>query len=54
MISDYRISLAPMEGIITYIFRRAYVTHYGSMDNYYTPFITSPVPSRREFNETDP
>lgn len=54
MISDYRISLAPMEGIITYIFRRAYVKHYGSMDNYYTPFITSPVPSRRESNETDP
>lgn len=51
---DYKISLAPMEGIITYIFRNAYVKHFGAMDYYYTPFITSPNLGRRELQEVDP
>lgn len=48
------ISLAPMEGIITYIFRNAYVKYYGAMDRYYTPFITSPKLGLRDFQEVDP
>lgn len=32
-------SLAPMEGITGYIYRRAYHTFFGNVDKYYTPFI---------------
>lgn len=31
--------LAPLEGITTYIFRRAYHNHFMSMDKYFTPFL---------------
>ena len=30
--------LAPLEGITTYIYRRAYHTHYRPMEKYFTPF----------------
>lgn len=31
--------LAPLEGITTYVYRRAYHTYYKSMDKYFTPFF---------------
>lgn len=31
--------LAPLEGITTYIYRRAYHAHYRAMDKYFTPFL---------------
>ena len=36
-----RISLAPMEGITNFIFRRVYLKHFGGVDMSYTPFITA-------------
>lgn len=32
--------LAPLEGITTYIYRRAYNRYFGNMDRYYIPFIS--------------
>ena len=31
--------LAPLEGITTYIYRRAYHQHFAPMDRYFTPFL---------------
>lgn len=31
--------LAPLEGITTYIYRRAYHAHFAPMDKYFTPFL---------------
>ena len=31
--------LAPLEGITTYIYRRAYHQHFAAMDKYFTPFL---------------
>ena len=40
--------LAPLEGITTYIYRRAYHAHYRAMDKYFTPFL---VPhTKKDFN----
>ena len=40
--------LAPLEGITTYIYRRAYHTHYRPMEKYFTPFL---VPhTKKDFN----
>ncbi|HOO79980.1 MAG TPA: tRNA-dihydrouridine synthase family protein [Lachnospiraceae bacterium] len=34
------LELAPMEGLTTYIFRRAYAHYYHAIDRYYTPFLS--------------
>lgn len=53
------LSLAPMEGITGYAFRRAHAEVFGALDHYYTPFI-SPLPkmgtpfSKRNSRELDP
>lgn len=53
------LSLAPMEGITGYTFRRAHAEVFGALDRYYTPFI-SPLPqvgaplSKRYLRELDP
>ena len=46
--------LAPMEGITTYSFRNAYHRHYGGVDKYFTPFISSRSLNARERNEILP
>ena len=33
--------MAPMEGITTYIYRRAHFHYFGEIDRYYTPFIST-------------
>ena len=54
-----QLSLAPMEGITGYAFRRAHAEIFGALDRYYTPFI-SPLPkvgtpfSKRNSRELDP
>lgn len=54
-----QLSLAPMEGITGYVFRRAHAEIFGALDRYYTPFI-SPLPkvgtpfSKRNSRELDP
>lgn len=53
------LSLAPMEGITGYAFRRAHAEVFGALDRYYTPFI-SPLPkvgtpfSKRNSHELNP
>lgn len=53
------LSLAPMEGITGYAFRRVHAEIFGALNRYYTPFI-SPLPkvgtpfSKRNSRELDP
>ena len=53
------LSLAPMEGITGYAFRRVHAEVFSALDRYYTPFI-SPLPkvgtpfSKRNSRELDP
>ena len=49
-----RIYLAPMEGITTYIFRRAIAKYYGGIDRYYTPFLTASHLKGRELRDVHP
>ena len=46
--------LAPIEGITTYNFRRAYHKYYGGMEKYFTPFIANRNLSSRERNDILP
>lgn len=49
--------LAPMEGVTTYIFRRAYHNTFQSMDKYFTPFIvphTQKMMTEKEWAELNP
>lgn len=49
--------LAPMEGVTTYIFRRAYHNTFRSMDKYFTPFIvphTQKKMAQKEWVELNP
>ena len=46
--------LAPMEGITTYNFRRAYHKYYGGMEKYFTPFIGNRKLNSRERNDILP
>ncbi len=51
-------SLAPMEGITGYVFRRVHAECFGALDRYYTPFVPPPrVGSTfggKNFKEIDP
>lgn len=51
-------SLAPMEGITGYVFRRVHAECFGALDRYYTPFLPPPrVGSTfggKNFKEIDP
>ena len=49
--------LAPMEGITTYVYRRAYHTYFAPMDKYFTPFLvphTKKGFTAKEINEILP
>lgn len=46
--------LAPLEGITTHIYRRAFFKYYGGVDKYFTPFITSATMSHRERQDVLP
>ena len=53
------LSLAPMEGITGYAFRRAHAEIFGALNRYYTPFISPPPKvgtpfSKRNSRELDP
>ncbi len=45
------LELAPLEGITTHIYRNAYAGHFGSIDKYYTPFIS--LHKEKEFNHKE-
>lgn len=49
-----RYYLAPMEGITTYNFRRAYHKYYGGVEKYFTPFIANRKLNSRERNDILP
>ncbi|MCM1189702.1 MAG: tRNA-dihydrouridine synthase family protein [bacterium] len=46
--------MAPMEGITTYHFRRAYQKYYGGITKYFTPFLSNRSLSSRERSEILP
>ena len=49
--------LAPMEGVTTYVFRRAYHTTFRPLDKYFTPFIvphTKKCMAEKEWAELNP
>ena len=35
-----RYDMAPLEGVTTYIFRKAHARYFGGVDRYYTPFLS--------------
>ena len=43
-----QIYLAPLEGITTYVYRRAYEHHFGGVDRYFTPFIVNKKMAKKE------
>ena len=43
-----QIYLAPLEGITTYVYRRAYEHHFGGADRYFTPFIVNKKMAKKE------
>lgn len=45
------LELAPMEGLTTYVYRNAYARHFGSIDRYYTPFLS--LHKEKEFNHKE-
>lgn len=45
------LELAPLEGITTYVYRNAYAHHFGSIDKYYTPFLS--LHKEKEFNHKE-
>ncbi|WP_281086332.1 tRNA-dihydrouridine synthase family protein [Eubacterium ruminantium] len=48
------ISLAPMEGITTYIYRNAINKYFGGIDKFYTPFLTASHLKGRELRDVNP
>ena len=40
--------LAPLEGITTYVYRKAYEHHFGGVDRYFTPFIVNKKMAKKE------
>lgn len=49
-----KLYLAPMEGITTYVYRNAFSKYFGSIDKYYTPFLTASHLKGRELREVHP
>ncbi len=46
-----KFEMAPMEGVTTYIYRRAYARYFGEIDRYYTPFLS--LYREKEFNHKE-
>lgn len=51
---ELHISLAPMEGLTTFIFRNALNKYYGFVDEYYSPFLTGSTLSFKEITDVSP
>ena len=47
----YQISMAPMEGLTGYVYRRAHHAYFAPLDTYYTPFISNKKLGSRERHE---
>ncbi len=46
-----KLEMAPLEGLTTYIFRKAYAKHFGCIDKYYTPFLS--LHKEKEFSHKE-
>ena len=46
-----KLEMAPLEGLTTYIFRRAYAKHFGRIDKYYIPFLS--LHKEKEFSHKE-
>lgn len=51
---QYRISMAPMEGLTGYVYRRAHHAYFAPLDAYYTPFISNKKLGSRERHDVMP
>ena len=49
-----QIYLAPMEGITTFVYRNAFIRHYGEIDKYFTPFLSNKNLNYKEINDVSP
>ena len=49
-----QIYLAPMEGITTFVYRNAFIRHYGGIDKYFTPFLSNKNLNYKEINDVAP
>lgn len=49
-----QIYLAPLEGITGYIYRNAFNKYYGSVDKYFTPFLSNRNMNHKEANDICP
>ena len=43
-----QVYLAPLEGITTYVYRKAYNRYFGRVDRYFTPFIVNKKLAKKE------
>ena len=50
----YKISMAPMEGLTGYVYRRAHHAYFAPLDTYYTPFISNKKLGSRERHDVLP
>lgn len=50
----YQISMAPMEGLTGYVYRRAHHAYFAPLDTYYTPFISNKKLGSRERHDVLP
>lgn len=51
---QYPISMAPMEGLTGYVYRRAHHAHFAPLHAYYTPFISNKKLGSREHHDVMP
>lgn len=48
------ICMAPMEGVTVHIYRQAYLHHFGQIDRYYMPFLSSTGLNSKEIRDISP
>lgn len=51
---QYQISMAPMEGLTGYVYRRAHHAYFAPLDAYYTPFVSNKKLGSRERHDVVP
>jgi len=49
--TNMKLEMAPLEGLTTYLFRKAYAKHFGCIDKYYTPFLS--LHKEKEFSHKE-
>ncbi len=49
-----KLCMAPMEGITNHVYRQAYLHHFGQIDRYYMPFLSSLGLNNKEIRDIAP